>query len=100
MKNQAEMDKIFQECIEEMRKPITDLAKKYPTPLINGAMIELGLRMMLMDSGTTNTLHMFSSTVAAILEKGPQVEALAETGTEVDEYDWIKNGSLTKRTIH
>ena len=99
MKNQAEMDKIFQECIEEMRKPITDLAKKYPTPLINGAMIELGLRMMLMDSGTTHTLHMFSSTVATILEKGPLIDAVSD-GHNIDEFDWLKNGNLIKQTIH
>ena len=66
MKNQIEMDKIFRECIEDMKKPITDLSKKYPTPLINGAMIELGLRMMLMEAGTTNTLHMFGSTVCLL----------------------------------
>ena len=99
MKNQAEIDKLFQECIEEMRKPITDLSKKYPTPLINGAMIELGLRMMLMDSGTTNTLHMFSSTVAAILEKGPLVEDFTNEH-DLDEFDWLKNGNLLKPTIH
>ena len=29
MKNQAEMDKLFRECIEDMKKPITDLSKKY-----------------------------------------------------------------------
>jgi hypothetical protein len=100
MKNQIEMDKIFRECIEDMKKPITDLSKKYPTPLINGAMIELGLRMMLMDSGTTNTLHMFSSTIATILEKGPLVEALMETGNEIDEYDWLKYGNLVSTKIH
>ena len=99
MKNQAEMDKLFQECIEDMRKPIVELSKKYPTHLINGAMIELGLRMMLMDSGTTNTLHMFSSTVAAILEKGPLVEALSDKH-DIDEFDWLKNGNLIKPTIH
>ena len=99
MKNQAVIDKLFQECIEDMRKPITDLAKKYPTHLINGAMIELGLRMMLMDSGTSNTLHMFSSTVAAILEKGPLVDAYAD-GHDLNEFDWLKNGNLLKPTIH
>ena len=99
MKNQAEMNRLFEQCIEDMRKPITDLAKKYPTPLINGAMIELGLRMMLMDSGTTNTLHMFSCTVATILEKGPLVEALSNK-QDIDEFDWLKNGNLIKPTIH
>jgi hypothetical protein len=100
MKNKIEIDKIFQECIEDMRKPITELSKKYPTPLINEVMIELGLRMMLINSGTTNTLHMFSSTIAVILEKGPLIEALRETGNEIDEYGWVKRGNLTKPTIH
>jgi len=99
MKNQVEINKLFQECIEDMRKPITALAEKYPTSLINGAMIELGLRMMLIDSGTSNTLHMFSSTVAAILEKGPLVEAYVDEH-DVDEFDWLKSGNLTKPTIH
>ena len=100
MKNQSEMDKLFRQCIEDMKKPITDLSKKYPTPLINRAMLELGLRMMLMDSGTTNTLHMFSCTIAAILEKGPLVEALLETGNEIDEFDWLKYGNLVSTKIH
>ena len=99
MKNQAEIDKLFYQCIEDMKKPITALAEKYPTHLINGAMIELGLRMMLINSGTVNTLHMFSSTVAAILEKGPLVEAYADRHG-IDEFDWLKNGNLIKPTIH
>ena len=99
MKNQSEMDKLFRECIEDMKKPITALADKYPIPLINGAMIELGLRMMLMEAGTTNTLHMFSSTVASVLEKGPLIEAYVD-GHSVDEFDWLKNGNLLKPTIH
>jgi hypothetical protein len=99
MKNQAEINKLFYQCIEDMKKPITDLAEKYPVSLINGAMIELGLRMMLINSGTVNTLHMFSSTVAALLEKGPLVEAYAQ-GHDIDEFNWIKNGNLTKPTIH
>ena len=99
MKNQAEIDKLFYQCIEDMKKPITALAEKYPTSLINGAMIELGLRMMLINSGTINTLHMFSSTVAAILEKGPLVEAYADRH-DLDEFDWLKNGNLLKPTIH
>jgi hypothetical protein len=42
---------------------------------------------------------MFSSTVAAILEKGPLVEAFAD-GHDLDEFDWLKNGNLLKPTIH
>ena len=58
-------------------------------------MIELGLRMMLMDSGTTNTLHMFSSTVASILEKGPLIDALLDEH-DVDEYDWLEEWQPNK----
>ena len=99
MKNQAEINKLFYQCIEDMKKPITDLAEKYPVSLINGAMIELGLRMMLINSGTVNTLHMFSSTIATILEKGPLIEELPDEH-DLDEYDWLKNGNLVKPTMH
>ena len=42
---------------------------------------------------------MFSSTVAAILEKGPLVDAYADE-RELDEVEWLKNGSLIKPTLH
>tara|TARA_R110002051_G_scaffold24687_2_gene61055 strand:+ start:371 stop:667 length:297 start_codon:yes stop_codon:yes gene_type:complete len=90
---------MFTQCIEEMRLPILELGKKYPIDMINSAMIELGLRMLLMRVGTTQTLHMFSSTVAALLEKGPLVNEFVGD-KELDETDWLKNGSLTKPTLH
>ena len=90
---------MFTKCIEEMREPITELSKKYPVDIINSAMLELALRMLLMRTGTTSTLHMFSSAVATILEKGPLVEAFAQDN-ELDEVDWLENGTLIKPTIH
>ena len=92
MKNKIEIDKIFQECIEDMRKPITEFINiiRNPNSIITS----------LINSGTTNALHMFSSTIAVILEKGPLIEALRETGNEIDEYGWVKRGNLTKPTIH
>jgi hypothetical protein len=90
---------MFTKCIEEMREPITELSKKYPVDIINSAMLELALRMLLMRTGTTSTLHMFSSAVATILEKGPLVEAFAQDN-ELDEVDWLENGSLIKPTLH
>jgi len=90
---------MFTKCIEEMREPITELSKKYPVDIINSAMLELALRMLLMRTGTTSTLHMFSSAVATILEKGPLVEAYTQDN-ELDEVDWLENGSLIKPTLH
>ena len=90
---------MFTKCIEEMREPITELSKKYPVDIINSAMLELALRMLLMRTGTTSTLHMFSSAVATILEKGPLVEAFTQDN-ELDEIDWLENGSLIKPTLH
>lgn len=93
------LEDMFTKCIEEMREPITELSKKYPVDIINSAMLELGLRMLLMRTGTTSTLHMFSSAVATILEKGPLVEAFGQDN-ELDEVDWLENGTLIKPTIH
>ena len=55
--------------------------------------------MLLMRTGTTSTLHMFSSAVATILEKGPLVEAFGQDN-ELDEVDWLENGTLIKPTVH
>ena len=93
------LEDMFTKCIEEMRDPITELSKKYPVDIINSAMLELALRMLLMRTGTTSTLHMFSSTIVAILEKGPLVEAFTKDN-ELDEVDWLENGSLIKPTLH
>ncbi len=93
------LEDMFTKCIEEMREPITELSKKYPVDIINSAMLELALRMLLMRTGTMSTLHMFSSAVATILEKGPLVEAFTKDN-ELDEVDWLENGSLIKPTLH
>ena len=55
--------------------------------------------MLLMRTGTMSTLHMFSSAVATILEKGPLVEAFGQDNA-LDEVDWLENGSLIKPTLH
>ena len=99
MKKNNKLEEMFTKCIEEMRQPILELGKKYPQDIVNNAMIELGLRMLLLRVGTTHTLHMFSSTVAAILEKAPLVDAYADE-RELDEVEWLKNGSLIKPTLH
>ena len=71
-----------------------------PAEIINGSMLELSLRMILLQHGTTQALHMLAATTANLLEKGPMIEAYVDNNNDIDESDWLKNGSLVKPTIH
>ena len=99
-KTPKELDRLVADCIGDMKEPIVELAKKYPAEIINGAMLELSLRMILLQHGTTQALHMLAATTANLLEKGPMIEAYVDNNNDIDESDWLKNGSLVKPTIH
>ena len=99
-KTPKELDRLVADCIGDMKEPIVELAKKYPAEIINGSMLELSLRMILLQHGTTQALHMLAATTANLLEKGPMIEAYVDNDNEIDESDWLKNGSLVKPTIH
>ena len=99
-KNYKDIEKQMADCIGEMRQPLTALATRYPNHVINGSMLELALRMILMSEGSLTTLHMLGATVANLVEKGAMIEAYVKNDNELDESDWLKNGSLVKPTIH
>ena len=99
-KTAKELDRLVADCIGDMKEPIVQLAKKYPAEIINGSMLELSLRMILMSEGSLTTLHMLGATVANLVEKGAMIEAYVKNDNELDESDWLKNGSLVKPTIH
>ena len=56
--------------------------------------------MILMSERSLTTLHMLGATVANLVEKGAMIEAYMKSDNELDESDWLKNGSLVKPTIH
>jgi len=99
-KTAKELDRLVADCIGDMKEPIVQLAKKYPAEIINGSMLELSLRMILLQHGSTQALHMLAATTANLLEKGPMIDAYTNNNNELDEVDWLKNGSLVKPTIH
>ena len=99
-KTAKELDRLVADCIGDMKEPIVQLAKKYPAEIINGAMLELSLRMILLQHGSRQALHMLAATTANLLEKGPMIEAYVDNDNEIDESDWLKNGSLVKPTLH
>ena len=99
-KDLKELDKQLADCISDMKEPIVALANKYPSHVINGSMLELALRMILLREGSMATLHMLGSTVANLVEKGAMIEAYINNDNELDEAEWLKNGNLVKPTIH
>ena len=99
-KDYKNIEKQMADCIGDMREPLPALANKYPNHVINGSMLELALRMILMSEGSLTTLHMLGATVANLVEKGAMIEAYMKSDNELDESDWLKNGSLVKPTIH
>ena len=99
-KNYKDFEKQMADCISDMKEPIVALANKYPSHVINGSMLELALRMILLREGSMATLHMLAATTANLVEKGAMIDAYTNNDNELDEVDWLKNGSLVKPTIH
>ena len=99
-KDLKELDKQLADCISDMKEPMIALSSKYPSNIINGSMLELALRMILLREGSMATLHMLAATTANLVEKGAMIEAYINNDNELDEAEWLKNGNLVKPTIH
>ena len=96
-------DLMFKECIDIMREPIAKLSEKYPLHIINSALIELGLRMSMIEGGSYHTIRIFAGVMHNISTFGQLIEKdIAETlkaGQEPDPFDdW--EYSPTKKTLH
>jgi len=96
-------DLMFKECIDTMREPIDKLSEKYPLHIINSALIELGLRMSMIEGGSYHTIRIFAGVMHNISTFGQLIEKdIAETiraGQKPDPFDdW--EYSPTKKTLH
>ena len=103
MSNDAE--ERFVNCIEDLKKPITDLVVKYDIYTVQSALVEMGLRMALLGSGTNHALQMFAAcvhnmtTIGALIEK--DILSMREEDKKLDEIDdWHYDTNLTGKTIH
>ena len=99
-KNYKDFEKQMADCISDMKEPMIALSSIYPSNIINGSMLELALRMILLREGSMATLHMLAATTANLVEKGAMIEAYINNDNELDEAEWLKNGNLVKPTIH
>jgi len=109
MKNkdkQLEEDvKLFAECCSDLKEPIAQLSKKYPMNMISSALMEVGLRMSLLNLGNENTMAIFETIMSNLGGFGTLIDqdtrAMRERGeNELDAIEnWEYNVNISK-TIH
>lgn len=101
-------DETFVECIDALRDPIANLCKDYPLPIVESALIEVGMRMSLISSGNYNTMKLFATIVHNVATLGQMIEkdiqAAHNEGRQVSPFDdWNYNRNITPKkndTIH
>ena len=98
-----EKEKMFMECIAFMRETIEKMSDKYPLEIVNNALIELGLRMSMIQGGSYHTIRVFAGAMQNIATFGQLMEKdIAEairSGERPDPFDdWEYSG--TKKTLH
>ena len=102
MTKEIENDKMFMECIGLMRNTIEEMSDKYPLEVVNSALIELGLRMSMIQGGSYHTIRIFAGAMNNIATFGQLMERdIAESikaGLEPNPFDdWEYSG---KKTLH
>jgi len=103
MKKETEKDRMFMECVGLMRDSIEKMSDKYPLEIVNSALIELGLRMSMIQGGSYHTIRIFAGIMNNIATFGQLMERdIAESikaGRDPDPFDdW--EYTATKKTIH
>ena len=103
MIKETEKDKMFMECIGLMRDSIERMSDKYPLEVVNSALIELGLRMSMIQGGSYHTIRIFAGIMNNIATFGQLMERdIAESikaGRNPDPFDdW--EYTATKKTLH
>ena len=83
-----DLKKEFENCVNELKEPLLDISKQYPTGVLMGALLEVSLRMIMMSVGTAGALKIFGGSVANIAELGPLIDEMMKSGTVVDPLDF------------
>ena len=102
MTKETEKDKMFMECIGLMRGSIEKMSDKYPLEVVNSALIELGLRMSMIQGGSYHTIRIFASAMNNVATFGQLMERditeSLKSGREPNPFDdWEYSG---KKTLH
>ncbi len=102
-KKENEKEQMFMECIGLMRDSIEKMSEKYPLEVVNSALIELGLRMSMIQGGSYHTIRVFAGVMNNIATFGQLMEKdiaqSIKSGLTPDPFDdW--EYTATKKTIH
>jgi|TARA_R100000781_G_scaffold114803_1_gene86999 hypothetical protein len=105
MNEKQKRDEMFKECIEEMRKPLANMSDKYPLEIITSSLIELGLRMSMIQGGTYYTIRVFANIMDNLATFGQMIEkdlqSMVEEGQQPNAFDdWQYSTTKPKKTIH
>ncbi len=100
-----DLKKEFEDCVNELKEPLLDISKQYPTGVLMGALLEVSLRMIMMSVGTAGALNVFGGSVANIAELGPLIDEMMKSGTVVDPLDFTSISGVRivpdpEETIH
>ena len=102
-KKENEKEQMFMECIGLMRETIEKMSEKYPLEVVNSALIELGLRMSMIQGGSYHTIRKFAGIMHNITTLGQLMEKdITETikaGQEPNPFDDDWGYSGTKKTM-
>ena len=84
---EKDLRKEFEDCVNELKEPLLDISKEYPTGVIMGA------------------LKIFGASVANIAELGPLIDEMVKSGTVVDPLDFTSITGIrivpeAEETIH
>ena len=104
MKKRTREEELFMSCIDELNVPIGQLSNKYRLEVMNSSLIELGLRMAMIQGGTFYSIRVFSNIMDNLATFGQMIEkdlqAMASEGHKPDPFEDWKYSNATKKTIH
>ena len=83
-----DLKKEFENCVNELKEPLLDISKQYPTGVLMGALLEVSLRMIMMSVGTAGALKIFGGSIANIAELGPLIDEMGKSGAVTDPLDF------------
>jgi hypothetical protein len=78
MTSEEQFRKDFGNCVDEMKKPIVDLATKYDTDVLISSLFEVGMRLSLLKYGTTGLMSLLGDVLQTMSTSGQMLDEMTE----------------------
>jgi hypothetical protein len=87
MTSEQQFRKDFENCVNEMRKPIIALGEKYDTDILISSLFEVGIRLSILKYGTTGLMSLLGDVLQTMSASGQMLDEMTksmdETGDSV-----------------